>query len=337
MKFRIFARIPMKKISVITPSFNQGKFLEETINSVLSQGYDNLEYIIIDGGSTDESVNIIKKYEKHLAYWVSEKDNGQSDAVNKGIRTATGEIIAWLNSDDCYLPGTLKKIDQYFSDDNILVVSGKGNVLKNNLIVGRNPGVDIYPSIEKTIGWARIDQPETFFRSSSVKEIGLLNTNLHYVMDREWWIRYLLLFGQENVRKVEDYFVNFRLHDQSKTWKDNHLFEKEANDVYYTMAVLNDLPEANMFSRNFNVQLIPSLQHKKTVDKNLLTKVIYYFWLFQARLLYASDDLKGAQKYLDIINDNFLEEGDKAEFNLLKKRAAWLPVWLKKLLNKRSS
>ncbi len=98
------------KISIVTPSFNQGQFLEETIRSVLLQGYPNLEYIIIDGGSTDNSLEIIKRYEPWLSYWVSERDQGQTEALNKGFASASGEWMAWLNSDDIYLPGTLMKI-----------------------------------------------------------------------------------------------------------------------------------------------------------------------------------------------------------------------------------
>jgi glycosyltransferase involved in cell wall biosynthesis len=98
------------KISIVTPSYNQGRFLEEAICSVLDQGYPNLEYIIIDGGSTDESVEIIRKFEKHLAYWVSERDQGHYDAINKGFAHATGEIMAWLNSDDKYTPWAFRVV-----------------------------------------------------------------------------------------------------------------------------------------------------------------------------------------------------------------------------------
>src|ERR1044071_6569232 len=104
------------KLSIITPSFNQGRYLEETILSVLNQGYQPLEYIVIDGGSTDESVSIIRRYEHHLAYWVSEKDRGQVHAINKGLEKATGDIFAFLNSDDLYLPGAFRAVMEHFRE-----------------------------------------------------------------------------------------------------------------------------------------------------------------------------------------------------------------------------
>src|SRR5262249_19241824 len=134
-----------------TPSFNQGQFLEETIRSVLLQGYPNLEYLIIDGGSTDRSVEIIKKYEPWLAYWVSEPDRGQSHAINKGFKRATGEILAWLNSDDIYLPCTLIKVCRVFLKQKADLVTG--GIVRNStasgqdVVIGRAAEYGITPTV----------------------------------------------------------------------------------------------------------------------------------------------------------------------------------------------
>lgn len=115
-----------QRISIITPSFNQGEYIEETIRSVLLQEYPNLEYIVIDGGSTDNTVPIITKYERWLSYWVSEKDRGQTHAINKGFRRATGEILAWLNSDDVYAPGALSYVSEKFNKLGVNWLAGGG-------------------------------------------------------------------------------------------------------------------------------------------------------------------------------------------------------------------
>ena len=207
----------LPKISIITPTLNQGKYIEETIRSVLLQNYPKLEYIIVDGGSTDETLNIIKKYEAWITYWISEPDEGQSDAINKGLKQATGEVFNWLNSDDTYLPHALLTVGQYFLDKNLDVLCGReiqrtsgGNEWITN-------GTILRPSLEETIAWAFCNQPPTFTRLSIVKALGGLDNNLHFCMDAELWVHYLTRFGDKNVKKVDDVLNIFRVHAASKT------------------------------------------------------------------------------------------------------------------------
>lgn len=324
----------MKKISIITPSFNQGQFLEQTIDSVLSQNHPNLEYIIIDGGSTDNSVEIIKKHEKHLHFWTSEKDNGQSDAINKGLKIATGDIINWLNSDDYYAPGSLKKVTEYFENENTLVVAGKSNIWKHGKIFTESSGTDIYNSIEKTIGFARIDQPETFFSRKAIDKMGALNASLHYVMDREWWIRYLLIFGLDNIKKTNDILVNFRIHEHSKTNNFQDAFMQENLNVYYTIAKSYNIDEAKIFEQQFDVSAIPDFDHIDTVEKKTIQKSIHYCWFLMAGIFYAQNNYDMARSYLKIVQQDFLADADKKELQKIKTRIKFLPVFIKKRLNK---
>ena len=215
------------KISIVTPSYNQGSFLEETIDSVLSQGYDNLEYIIIDGGSDDDSVEIIKKYEKYLKYWISESDYGQSHAIIKGLAYCTGEIFNWLNSDDKLVEDSLNLIAGYFSrNNNIKVLSGYeihfGGGQREELKSGTRLQVDI----ESSVVFAAFYQPSTFWRLSTFKEIGL-NSNLHYLMDTDMWVRFLLRYGTDGYMKIKNPIARFRLHHQSKSLSSSHDFFKE--------------------------------------------------------------------------------------------------------------
>ena len=159
-------------LSIITPSFNQGEYIEQTIDSVLSQKYPNLEYIIIDGGSTDQSVEIIKKYKKHLAYWVSEPDQGQSDAINKGLRMATGEIINWINSDDYYEKDALQTVADAFQDDRVNVVCGTGKIVSADGKLVRDSGVQMYMSKiwKKPLVGQDLISPKPFSEDQSYKK-----------------------------------------------------------------------------------------------------------------------------------------------------------------------
>lgn len=325
----------MKKITVITPSFNQGDYLEQTIDSVLSQNYTNLEYIIIDGGSTDNSVEIIKKHEKNLTFWVSEKDNGQSNAINKGLKIATGEVINWLNSDDWYENNALQKVGAAFENEQTNVFCGRSRIVEDGKEIRQNKGTDIYSTIEKTIGFARIDQPETFFRKSCIDKIGLLNENFHYVMDRDWWIRYLLLFGLNGIEKTDGILVNFRSHASSKTNTYLSKFDGEAHDLYYTIAKQHQLSEAKIFEDIWQTSLVENASYSSASNNDSIQKSIQYYLLQMAFISYAKDDYHQAKKIIDQVNSTVLNIEDQQHLDQVKKRIKFLPIWLKQLLNKR--
>ncbi len=187
--------VPWPKISIVTPSLNQGAFIEKTIRSVLLQGYPDLEYIIMDGGSTDGSVEIIKKYKKWLRHWQSAPDIGQSDAINMGFAHAEGEILAWLNSDDHYCPDALSHVAKAADDLNhISAIVGacrqEDDVYKRSsfILPERLTRKDIAPWY---FGDNQIAQPSCFMMAWAVKKAGPLREDLHYVFDYEYWLRLL--------------------------------------------------------------------------------------------------------------------------------------------------
>ncbi len=322
----------LPKITIITPSYNQGQYLEQTIDSVLSQNYPNLEYMVIDGGSKDNSVEIIRKYEKYLAFWVNEKDQGQSDAINKGLQRATGEVLNWLNSDDYYEKNALKIIGEAFTSPSTQVLCGRSRIFfsENNQTSHYSSGTDIYPhNLAKTIGWARIDQPETFFRTSALKQMGLLNPKFHYVMDKEWWIRYLFLFGLAGIQKIQDVLVNFRLHQDSKTVSQQKNFQEETLSIYSEIAQIFQLDILNL----------PLKEHKldrdfyQKADKELAQKAIHYHLLYKADASYYTSQYQLAKQYLHKINIHFLEKEDHQLFKKLSFRLN-LPHFLLKLIGR---
>jgi glycosyltransferase involved in cell wall biosynthesis len=320
-------------ISIITPTYNQGHFIEQTINSVLDQNYPNLQYLIIDGGSTDDTVNIIRKYEKYISYWVSEKDKGQSEAINKGFTRATGEVVNWLNSDDYYEPGVLSKVGEAFKDENVNVVCGRSRVFGHGDTYVSN-GTDLYPeNIFKTIGWARIDQPETFFRYSTLKDIGFVNEGLHFIMDKEMWIRYLLKFGLTNVVKLPGVFANYRLHGNSKTVSLQKGFEEETRNLYYTIAK-RFCPEtfSGFFEQNFGAQLLPLEGYDQLLNKEDAYHIVNYYLLEQALMEYAKDNYPAAKNLIAQINIDALKAPEQKELHTVLKRMK-IPLIVKRLFH----
>ena len=209
---------PWPKISIITPSFNQGEFIEETIRSVLLQGYPNLEYIIVDGGSTDQTVQIIKKYEPWISSWVSEPDHGQTHALNKGFQKATGEIVAWMNSDDYYAKGAFQCIAQVFVDhEKPLLLYGDCNEVNEDGVLTKHYSSPYEGVNSLVIQKGFIPQPASFFHKQLIEEVGYLDESLRYAMDCDLWIK---IAQSHDVLHIKQTLANFRIHSASKTEMD---------------------------------------------------------------------------------------------------------------------
>lgn len=240
------------RITIVTPSLNQGKFIEETILSVLEQDYPNLEYIIIDGGSTDQTLDVIKKYQDRITYWVSEKDSGQSEAINKGLERATGNIFNWLNADDVLEPDTLRQVALEYATKNADVIIGWcrhfSDKTKETLALGKTK---FQYRVEKTLAYYSMGQPAHFYDADVVRDLGGVDLSLHYAMDMDLWFRYLLKHGQKRIVEIDNILAHFRLHEHSKTNKDNLEFKRERIAIYRSLLKDADVPEylSNYFKR----------------------------------------------------------------------------------------
>ena len=215
----------MTLVSIITPSYNQAPFLEQTIQSVLEQDYPHIEYIVVDGGSTDNSVAVIQKYADRLAYWISEKDSGQAEAINKGFARANGEIVAWLNSDDYYLMHTISIVVRCF-EQNPDVVMVYGDMFA---VDGNDQTINVLRykqlSLEDLLCFQIIGQPSVFFRRSALETVGRLDPTFHFMLDHHLWIR-LAQLGR--ILHIPQVWSAARYHPQAKNRARAAEFGREA-------------------------------------------------------------------------------------------------------------
>ena len=261
------------KVSVITPSYNQGQFIQRTIESVLSQAGVDLEYFVFDGGSTDNTVEVLRKFGSQIC-WQSQTDKGQADAVNKGIQASTGEIIGWLNSDDIYYPGAIQRAVDYFAKHpDVDVIYG----MADHIDINDKP-FEAYPTREwdfiKLQSTCYLCQPAVFFRRSVIERNGLLDVNLHYCMDYEYWLR----LGAAGVQfgYLYEKLAGSRMYKDNKNLRDRLKVSHEIND---------------MLKRDFGRVRLSWLCHYASVttaDQFRRIKFPIRNWELAARLLFAS-------------------------------------------------
>jgi len=202
-------------VSIVTPSFNQARFLDDTIQSVLSQDYENIEYLIVDGGSSDGSLEIIQRYSSSLAWWVSEPDLGQTDAINKGFAHARGDVLAWLNSDDTYLPQAISEAVAFLQDHpEAGMVYGDANLIdETGKVIGKFPARQTdYRRLRR--GYVHIPQQSSFFRASLWQQVAPLDPSFFFAMDYDLWVR---LARRAPLCYVPRTWANFRLHSAGKS------------------------------------------------------------------------------------------------------------------------
>jgi glycosyltransferase involved in cell wall biosynthesis len=217
--------VSLPKISIITPSLNQAVYIEECIQSVLSQDYPCLEYFVLDGGSTDGTHQIVNQYLGRLTF-ISEKDDGQVDAINKGLRMCTGDIVAYLNSDDTYLPGALLRVGEFFAQNPAaMAVTGKCKRIDD-----RGAEINRFITIYKNLWLSRlnfktlllqqyISQPSTFWRRDLLRSVGYFDPAFRYAMDYDYWLR---IFRQTKIHYIDEYLACFRIHSTSITGQTSH-------------------------------------------------------------------------------------------------------------------
>jgi glycosyltransferase involved in cell wall biosynthesis len=225
-------------VSVITPSYNQVDFLEDTIKSVLAQDYPSIEYLIVDGGSTDGSVDTIRKYSSHLAWWVSEPDEGQASAINKGMSKAKGEIVAWLNSDDIYLPGAVgQAVEAFHSNQGVGMVYGNALTIDSG---GRPIKELIFPDWEMKdlIGFRIICQPAVFMKRNLYEQVAGLDLNYHYMLDHHLWIR---IANQKPIKHIPDLWAAARHHKSAKNVSHAAEYPRETFELLEWMQSQPDL------------------------------------------------------------------------------------------------
>ncbi len=322
------------KITIITPSYNQAPFLEETILSIIGQNYPNLEYIIIDGGSSDNSVEIIKKYEKHLYFWLSEKDSGQSDAINKGLHKATGDIITWINSDDLLTPDTLSSVANLFSNcgPEIGLIHG-GTELFGNEKSRIDWGYSDL-NMERFISGMPFPQPSAFIRKKYWDIVGDLNVEYHYGMDYDLFSKLSLVCEFKSSHLL---FSKYRIHSASKSHSQNKFFIEEWSIIFMNLLFnfkenhyLNELKKLDISTNTSHFKMFEFNYSKKKIK---MEKAFFYFLTNVLRWEYINSNFKRAQRVNNYLLSHYGQDiANSRDLKTISNRLKYLPPFLIKIL-----
>jgi len=297
----------LPKITIITPSYNQGNFLEATILSIIDQNYPELEYFIFDGDSTDNSVDIIKKYDSKITYWESQKDKGQSHAINKGIEKATGEIITWINSDDILMPNTLHQVAKIFSDlpENIGFIHGGSIPFDEQKEYKTDFGYQ-NTSKERLISGMAFTQPSSFIRKRFLDQLGKLNEDLNYAMDYDLFSKLCLICDTLACKQV---FSKNRLHSQSKTVQDQMGFFYEWHHVFLNR--IHELNHKNSIKLIENSELILlkkiNNNSKKVIPLHKVNEneTLFFHLCYLLKFSYWAGEFRLSRKIKNILTQNY--------------------------------
>jgi len=255
------------KVSIVTPSFNQGLFIEQTIRSLLLQNYPDLELIIIDGGSTDQTVEIIRKYEKWISFWVSEKDEGQSDALNKGLKKCSGRVFNWLNSDDYLESGALLEVGELYSHNpNASMICGYCNIFEGEKVLYKYQ-TQVAISLEKTLIDNKYNQPSSFYNLDKLRKVLPVETGLRYCMDLDLWYRFFSIWGIDDFVFSNSVYSYFRCHPDSKSLSETENFMAEIRSLFFSI-FMSCNPSQNLVRYFENAPR--NTKYKRTWDLGIL-------------------------------------------------------------------
>ena len=319
------------RVTIVTPSFNQGRYLEETVCSILDQKYPNLEYFIVDGGSTDNSINIIKKYEKYIDFWVSEKDGGQSSAINKGFSRATGDFVSWINSDDMLEPGILSKISTYFEKNDVGLIFGK-SISFGDGVAEKTSACDFDELCAKTLACVAFPQPASFFRRKVLEEQGFLDESLHFGMDYDFFVRIALNY---EIRPVNEIVSRNRYHPESKSISNTFNFALDWAKVFsrllrsfeFTAELISDLKDLQIYhdgNDRYEVGL--------NFQRSDIERAHIYFLQEQAQLYYGAYKMPEARRIVKRIKALDSDLYDRYQLDEIYIRSTYIPVFMIKLL-----